>query len=1658
MAESVFNRMIEGFDEEYHVIVCNHPLYRQLGLSTMTTGTLYDFIYAMNGNIVKGLDQVNANGTIDTTTEDGSRKQVKIEGLFPNRAAFVQQTDVDDPQAIVAHILGVQDTPEENFKWMGWRPNEEGTGRYETSSLADWSITDDIAGDLDQDDLRLSPNDDAPWCELNTRESKHIVGFGYDDEANDGDGGFDAILAPHKKDHQGKHIYASNLTFSAEPTATDPRVNHPLWRIIDMNVFYANMRNYFPRSTWKTEFPDEFANVFAEADFLTDVKASKSGCIQWSGLVNFNLNYAGGTISCERSEYVDFSLYLFDKAYKRPKGNGAALRRVNIVGHKKDVANGRLYGRSEDGDFESVDQNDEATKTASELELSYNPVLKRWESGTPNLIGMLKTPLGAAKKVPGLANIISADIGVDLDGDPDNHFVPSSGIVIPIRPQNGNRHQFMPNYASNRECRKSNLEDDKKKEEFLVYNFNPLKRFDPGTMVMLTRVDGVWMASDLGSGISIEQEVIVDANVGKWSFNYFMTTYNLLFKDSEGVAYTPSDVEEDFHLKYYYNEDSYGDVHSLNNYKMDFSGGFSTKNSQIKNLHDEYFQITSFDQLDSKLYGIRARKSSLAYRAGSPGEKVGEYLETTTTTGFFGGDQITSAEPIYAADNPADLNAIATTQASIDGAGRAIPFALGEYASRNAAHSATFFGCVFPNGYQDEEKLAFVASNDTLTTVEPAAIDALEMSSPDNFAFSNIGGRQTTFSPGPEEKCGVYRAGNWFHSTTNAKSVNPFREDIQYLEKDAEGNITQQYSAPRSDPRNPVATPVHDDGTPISLEENRWQQFNPANAPSMLHAYNRTLGDFTFAQVPADVLTNASPNGVNGQPQRNIHRCYWMNEGLHQLYTGQPNSPKIFRNLVKPTILDGYWLARKDADGVDVSGKQYTVMDSWLDAKPRAKGLVEYRPLKLEGYCGINQTVSPSRTKRYYRAYKEQVNAQAGAQMLSETSPFSLYAIDRNLLLSYAGRITDEWGYLNIGRKLGSPPFSENAQQEGLLINRATDAVGRDRANGYGLRIAHDVTKPHFSSSRHQGSYWGPDGYSVTQAQKIWGNLAGDPSNALKPFKLEGIGAGACGIIATSCKLTTNENIILTTTQRYGMNPWTELTGNFTGSSLIFGLFGFDTSSGQKIKTHKSWGSSIPGEPYRQPNTMAMVARVYHGWPEEQTIFDARNLAVHHFNPDVQFEGAGAANPGLNGNFFNARHFTLKNFEERDPDAEATDPPVSFTYLAPIPSSTVDFTIPSMFQEYPLWEHDSEADPDDPQNILTPDPVPVGAIAYKDVVSYESGGESVQKILADEDLWIVDDQRVGKLLPFKYKKNEFVLQEDNGNPNDPNRDVIQLDYEFFPIEDNALDGEDGPRKYPRLRRSGGGVGTVTKWTNLNAAKNDNTPEYTPEEPLDWAPNPELHGLLITNVGSGYRVGDTFATTYGSLYRVDGIVWSANPDDEVYYDGTQQPPASTPLGYPWKLKKISRSKSVDSKDGIASTTPLYSGVHAGIQLFTFGGTGQGFRAAWPVCYCQEMEYEDSKPKLLEHPTEGTIPKLSSALDPPHTDAEDDGSQGWVVGTVVTNYDLNDQNKSPDRTYDLFVFMQNDVSFCWQGSDEGFLGNTYNLTECDEQFIRLSIEVN
>jgi hypothetical protein len=238
------------------------------------------------------------------------------------------------------------------------------------------------------------------------------------------------------------------------------------------------------------------------------------------------------------------------------------LKNPVIRGVKKD-ATGRTYASSVDGEYADADPNDPKHMVVGELERSWNPVTQKWEMGTANMMGIVHTPgsqIDAAYHNPTVESLIHSDIKLDLDGDPDNHFAPSSGYVIPLYQQNNNPMQWQPNYAQPSGCREGGEANSKAK--VIGFNFNPNKEYLHGSLVMLSKIGSIWHLTDMGSGVTKagDDGPVEAAFDGKWEFQYLATNSLSFFtgyhKNSAGnyvvaTKVDPSRVEKSFHRQYY---------------------------------------------------------------------------------------------------------------------------------------------------------------------------------------------------------------------------------------------------------------------------------------------------------------------------------------------------------------------------------------------------------------------------------------------------------------------------------------------------------------------------------------------------------------------------------------------------------------------------------------------------------------------------------------------------------------------------------------------------------------------------------------------------------------------------------------------------------------------------------------------------------------------------------------------------------------------------------------------------------------------------------------------------------------------------------------------------------------------------------------------------
>jgi len=544
------------------------------------------------------------------------------------------------------------------FFWYGWKPDStfRNSGRYQKQDLSawgagfgglnPWTLTSPDIGFVETTDSQLLKSELQIGDHLNS-----VMGGTLDVNKN-----FEHYSSSPQRD-AGSHPNDVNALQKMDP----------IYDIVNLNRYMASFKNYFPRAKWEKEAPEiggvDKTEIFAAHELLTEIKSSKLGpYIQWSGEITFHINENQGTVVCPITEWASFKLYLYDSPQSTYGNKAVTTKNMVYVAPKRDVT-GRSFSSSEDGDWRNPNVDVRSSHGASEIDLSYNSVTNKWESGTPQLFAKLVTDIPKPDSIPSVANFESNVIVDSLDSTDYEgvKIVPAKGTAMPIRPQNGNPHQWQPNYLKSEEarCKKGGHE----KETLTVYNYNSKRSFKRDEEVLLSRIDGVWHVFPLWPGDGDGDAV--KTNVGRWGeFSYLMTNGDYFFVDIEGNSFTPREAELSFHADYYGDEDDL-------NYKTIYgaSGGYdlvNNFNTEIaKNVIFEhgFVQQTSFDYLDSQIFGIRG--------------KQGKYTKQKSE----------------------DLCSISTTSATVNSAGHAIPPPYPNYYSRNAAHAGVFFGCVFPEGY-----------------------------------------------------------------------------------------------------------------------------------------------------------------------------------------------------------------------------------------------------------------------------------------------------------------------------------------------------------------------------------------------------------------------------------------------------------------------------------------------------------------------------------------------------------------------------------------------------------------------------------------------------------------------------------------------------------------------------------------------------------------------------------------------------------------------------------------------------------------------------------------------------------------------------------------------------------------------------------------------
>ena len=1070
-AEDLFTgSTIEDNEPDYHVIVTDHPWMNELGLSVFTTGVLYNWWNEQNE-----------------------------QGEYKNRKSFPNAYNDKTPKKVLFGDSTPQD--EDWGTFLAWRKEVVTDSDVVSGKYYKKSIQEGNPNEWDLKELEKSHSFD----QLSMNFYNDIKYHYYDKDA-------DPELDEHgvAKDAAYKHIRTEMPGIS------------PITNVIAMNDF---VRSFAANETRKKKDWNVYDK--AQSEFITDIKASKYGYIQFSGEVTFDVNLADGTFSCRKKDWVSYKLYLYDDAAPRETARTATLNSMKFTAPPKD-STGRTVGAMEDGEHEPFDFDDPSAEVVADLDVTYDEYSGKWQSGSKQVLGIITQGIPAALVQATADEMKTAEIKDILEPQSGKHMVWGSGLAMPITMQNGNPAQWAPNYAQEANCRQ-----DDKKAIVKAFNPDPNKSFDVDKMVLLNKIDGIWIAMEFGSGIAAQKPAIFE---GRWQFSYHATNADFFYRDADGNKVDPRQVEKAFHNAYY------ADTPQLN----------SWSETPALVLKDGYHQFTSFDFMDHFIGGTRGLTRSLA------------------TTQF-------AKDPMG--------NSIGNIDEGEEGDGK--------FADGNT--SGPFFGCVFPDGYTDLSIGTFFESR--------------------NY---NVRGRQNS---------------NYMYFNTLAGG-NAFDQDTQpFIDK--ENTFVGEFD--RNDCEDTVFGDLDGDETTPDV---------------VLPMFAKN--DFLLKHLPADIGTNASPDGINGRPIPNLH--------MLDMYTNETGEKT--RELCSKYLLDNgaqSWLHKSMID--DGGNEHFGTDESAFDFKPAKPTVIQFRPLKAEVYAQFDLMGGGGEAPiTWGEDYRPSFGGKAWIHTISNTSAASEISWarerspgaggTRNPLYNDDDHPAWEWGNGHGSRK-----------SKGLRLTQGE--IDLDFTTNYGPRISMEIWDKAWMLNR-------------SAAQGGGGGVAPP---------------GAVGVIGAVATAGSNGSFVFS-------------TENYIGAQNEY----------RNKQRHVTWGGS--SRQYDTFRTTDLSVTIYGAWPREQTIYDPRFFAVHHFNPDIDL-----------GSVVNTQGVVLG--EDR--------------YQVDIADSSVDYRIPCV---KPDSHYDTVPVDGTSVKIWRGEAVAINTIVYNDVAHV--GGTDEKTEWLPSNLWNLDTQRRGKLLPYRY--------------------------------------------------------------------------------------------------------------------------------------------------------------------------------------------------------------------------------------------------------------------------------------------------------------------
>ena len=409
----------------------------------------------------------------------------------------------------------------------------------------------------------------------------------------------------------------------------------------------------------------------AAYEFFTDVNSSKERCLSIKRKLNFKNQVIGKDSTnkailqdAESTEIeLEFKIYFFSVFNKRKVERKVGFRDLNIVSPKKDAI-GQPYNIKESGlVFHSTNQQSPKEHAGASIDLKYTEFLNKWESGTPQIMAIMTVDLPAVQK-PDL------DLFVNGKAEEILHYQDGleilRGSAIPLSMDQCNPLQWCPTYAVDERLRlqedaAAGVEEDKTKTQIPVYNLSDTASFASGDIVVLNRIDGVWIPLPYSPSVVGPRP----KSLLNWDFTYLMTNSDTYFRNEGDELISFEDFEKATHKSYYINDPLNKDT-------------YGTDDTIVRDaaVSGNYFQVTSWDFMGPTIGGLRQNGNALGctqFEFHPDGESVTNQ----------GRDQLYVSGP--------------------------------------------FFGCVFPDGFPEDQKVATLKSQEKAFNIRPTgAKDSLD--------------------------------------------------------------------------------------------------------------------------------------------------------------------------------------------------------------------------------------------------------------------------------------------------------------------------------------------------------------------------------------------------------------------------------------------------------------------------------------------------------------------------------------------------------------------------------------------------------------------------------------------------------------------------------------------------------------------------------------------------------------------------------------------------------------------------------------------------------------------------------------------------------------------------------------------------------------------